>query len=153
MIWGAALAAVVLGVVQNASILVIPSEWQGFLLYVFLFATIIFFPQGIRLPARLSGSSRRADAVTRRRPTSARNRSSDDAMDYIYSVIILIGLFVILASSFNLVIGYGGLISIAHPIFYGLGAYTSALLARDARPARAAAMLAGAAAGHRAVGR
>jgi len=49
-IWGAAAAAVLLGVVQNSSILVIPSEWQGFLLYVFLFATIIFFPQGIRLP-------------------------------------------------------------------------------------------------------
>ena len=29
-------------------------------------------------------------------------------MDYVYSVIILIGLFVILASSFNLIIGYGG---------------------------------------------
>jgi len=52
-------------------------------------------------------------------------------MDYVYSIIILIGLFVILASSFNLIIGYGGLISIAHPIFYGLGAYTSGLLARD----------------------
>ena len=43
-------------------------------------------------------------------------------MDYIYSVVILISLFVVLATSFNLVIGYGGLISIAHPIFYGLGA-------------------------------
>ena len=52
-------------------------------------------------------------------------------MDYLYSIAILIGLFVVLASSFNLIIGYGGLISIAHPIFYGLGAYTSALLARD----------------------
>jgi branched-subunit amino acid ABC-type transport system permease component len=51
-VWGAALAAVLLGIVQNASILVIPSEWQGFLLYVFLFVTIIFFPQGIRLPVR-----------------------------------------------------------------------------------------------------
>jgi branched-subunit amino acid ABC-type transport system permease component len=48
-IWGAALAAVLLGIVQNSSILMIPSEWQGFLLYVFLFVTIIFFPQGIRL--------------------------------------------------------------------------------------------------------
>ena len=66
-------------------------------------------------------------------------------MDYIYSVIILIGLFVILATSFNLVIGYGGLISIAHPIFYGLGAYTSALLARDAGLPVPLAMLAGAA--------
>jgi branched-chain amino acid transport system permease protein len=66
-------------------------------------------------------------------------------MDYIYSVIILISLFVILATSFNLVIGYGGLISIAHPIFYGLGAYTSALLARDAGLPVPLAILAGAA--------
>jgi branched-chain amino acid transport system permease protein len=65
-------------------------------------------------------------------------------MDYIYSVIILISLFVVLATSFNLVIGYGGLISIAHPIFYGLGAYTSALLARDAGLPVPLAMLAGA---------
>jgi branched-subunit amino acid ABC-type transport system permease component len=49
-IWGAPIAAVLLGIVQNSSILVIPSEWQGFMLYVFLFATIIFFPQGMRLP-------------------------------------------------------------------------------------------------------
>jgi branched-chain amino acid transport system permease protein len=66
-------------------------------------------------------------------------------MDYIYSVIILISLFVVLATSFNLVIGYGGLISIAHPIFYGLGAYTSALLARDAGLPVPLAMLIGAA--------
>jgi branched-subunit amino acid ABC-type transport system permease component len=52
-IWGAALAAVLLGVLQNSSILVIPSEWQGFLLYVVLFVTIIFFPQGIGMPRRI----------------------------------------------------------------------------------------------------
>ena len=66
-------------------------------------------------------------------------------MDYIYSVVILISLFVVLATSFKSVIGYGGLISIAHPIFYGLGAYTSALLARDAGLPVPLAMLAGAA--------
>lgn len=49
---GAAVAAVILGVIQNASILVIPSEWQGFLLYVFLFLAIVFFPNGLRLPRR-----------------------------------------------------------------------------------------------------
>jgi branched-subunit amino acid ABC-type transport system permease component len=49
---GAAAAAVILGVIQNASILVIPSEWQGFLLYVFLFFAIVFFPNGLRLPQR-----------------------------------------------------------------------------------------------------
>jgi branched-subunit amino acid ABC-type transport system permease component len=51
-LWGAAITALVLGTVQNASVLFIPSEWQGFLLYVFLFLAIVFFPNGIRLPHR-----------------------------------------------------------------------------------------------------
>ena len=59
-LWGAAIAAIVLGLIQNASILVIPSAWQGFLLYIFLFFAIIFFPRGLRLPEwrRLSDSTR-----------------------------------------------------------------------------------------------
>jgi len=48
-------------------------------------------------------------------------------MEYIYSVLILIGIYTIMASSFNLIIGFGGLISIAHPIFFALSAYASAL--------------------------
>lgn len=48
-------------------------------------------------------------------------------MEYAASIFILIGLFVILAASFNLILGYSGLMSIAHPIFFGLGAYTSSL--------------------------
>lgn len=53
-------------------------------------------------------------------------------MEYAYSIIMLMALYVILAASFDFVIGYGGLISIAHPVFYAIGAYGSALLARDA---------------------
>src|ERR1700712_156667 len=49
-------------------------------------------------------------------------------MDYIAGTVILIALFVMLASSYNLIIGYGGLNTVAHPIFFALGAYTSALL-------------------------
>lgn len=49
---GAAIAAVILGVIQNSSILVIPSEWQGLLLYVFLFLAIVFFPNGLRMARR-----------------------------------------------------------------------------------------------------
>lgn len=52
-------------------------------------------------------------------------------MDYLYTILILIGLFVILAASFDLVIGHCGLISIAHPIFYAIGAYVSAMLAKE----------------------
>jgi branched-subunit amino acid ABC-type transport system permease component len=51
-IWGAAIAAVALGFVQNAAVLFIPSQLQGLLLYVFLFVAIIFFPTGLRMPER-----------------------------------------------------------------------------------------------------
>src|SRR6185503_1205916 len=49
-------------------------------------------------------------------------------MEYVYSVLILIGLNTIMAASFNLIIGFGGLISIAHPIFFALAGYCSAIL-------------------------
>jgi branched-chain amino acid transport system permease protein len=49
-------------------------------------------------------------------------------MDYLASAGVLIGIYVILAASYNLIIGYGGLNTIAHPIFFALGAYTAALL-------------------------
>ena len=50
-------------------------------------------------------------------------------MDYLYSILILVGIYVVLASSFNLIIGNAGLVSIAHPIFFALGAYTAGLTA------------------------
>lgn len=50
-------------------------------------------------------------------------------MEYFVSLAVLIGIYVILSSSFNLIIGFGGLISIAHPIFFAIGAYTAGLLA------------------------
>ncbi len=49
-------------------------------------------------------------------------------MEYVGSMLIQIGIFSILATSFNLIIGYGGLMSIAHPIFFALGAYGSGLI-------------------------
>ncbi|MBI3370906.1 MAG: branched-chain amino acid ABC transporter permease [Betaproteobacteria bacterium] len=49
-------------------------------------------------------------------------------MEYVYSVLVMIGIYTIMASSFNLIIGFGGLISIAHPIFFALSAYASALV-------------------------
>jgi branched-subunit amino acid ABC-type transport system permease component len=42
-------AAVGLTLIQGLSIFVIPSQWQGLILYVFLFITILFFPQGVSL--------------------------------------------------------------------------------------------------------
>ena len=50
-------------------------------------------------------------------------------MEYLATVLVLISLYVVLATSYNLVIGYGGLATVAHPIFFAIGAYTTGLLA------------------------
>ncbi len=50
-------------------------------------------------------------------------------MAYLLHILILIGIYVILAESLNLIAGYAGLLSIAHAAFYGVGAYAVALLA------------------------
>src|SRR6185312_4674976 len=50
-------------------------------------------------------------------------------MEYLATVTILVAIFVILSASYNLVIGYGGLATVAHPIFFAIGAYATGLLA------------------------
>jgi branched-chain amino acid transport system permease protein len=51
-------------------------------------------------------------------------------IQYLYTIAILAGINVVLASGFNLILGYGGLVSVAHPVFYAIGGYASALLAQ-----------------------
>ncbi|MFC2167761.1 branched-chain amino acid ABC transporter permease [Acidobacteriota bacterium] len=43
-------------------------------------------------------------------------------------ILILIGIYIILSVSLNLILGYAGLLSIAHAAFYGVGAYVAALM-------------------------
>lgn len=50
-------------------------------------------------------------------------------MEYLLHILILIGIYVILSVSLNLIAGYTGLLSIAHAAFYGVGAYVAALTA------------------------
>jgi branched-chain amino acid transport system permease protein len=47
---------------------------------------------------------------------------------YHLHLLIMAGIFSILAVSLGLVIGYAGLLSLGHAAFFGIGAYTSALL-------------------------
>jgi ABC-type branched-subunit amino acid transport system ATPase component/ABC-type branched-subunit amino acid transport system permease subunit len=49
-------------------------------------------------------------------------------MEYIFQIGIFVAIFAILAGSYNLLIGYSGLFSLAHAAFFGLGAYGTALL-------------------------
>jgi branched-chain amino acid transport system permease protein len=46
----------------------------------------------------------------------------------------LIAIFGLLAASLNLLVGYAGLFSVAHAVFFGLGAYTAAHLALAVSP-------------------
>ena len=50
-------------------------------------------------------------------------------MDYALHILILFGIYAILAMSLNLAAGYTGLLSIAHAAFFGVGAYVGALMA------------------------
>lgn len=47
---------------------------------------------------------------------------------YYVRVATIVGIYVILASSLNIVIGFTGMFSLGHAAFYGIGAYTSAML-------------------------
>lgn len=51
------------------------------------------------------------------------------ASAYIIHLLILVGIYLILSLSLNLSIGYSGVLNLGHVAFYGIGAYTSALLA------------------------
>ncbi len=47
---------------------------------------------------------------------------------YYLRILIFIGIYIVLTLSLNLINGYTGLFSIGHAAFYGIGAYSSALL-------------------------
>ena len=52
---------------------------------------------------------------------------------YLVHVLIFTALFAALALSYDLVVGHVGSLSLAHPAFFGVGAYTAAILATRAR--------------------
>jgi branched-chain amino acid transport system permease protein len=49
-------------------------------------------------------------------------------MDYIFHIFVLASIFTSLAISLDLLLGHTGILSMAHAAFYGLGAYSSALV-------------------------
>ena len=51
---------------------------------------------------------------------------------YILHVLIFTAIFAALALSYDLVVGHVGSLSLAHPAFFGIGAYTAAILATRA---------------------
>ena len=49
-------------------------------------------------------------------------------MDYFLTIATLILIFIILNQSYNLIIGYTGMVHLGHVAFMAIGAYTSAIL-------------------------
>jgi branched-chain amino acid transport system permease protein len=64
------------------------------------------------------------------------------AQRYVLHIMIFTGFFAALALSYDLVVGHVGSLSLAHPAFFGIGAYAAALLATEARWPFLAALLA-----------
>ena len=50
---------------------------------------------------------------------------------YIISLMGLLPIFIILGLSFNILLGYGGLLSVSHAGFFGIGAYVTVILIKD----------------------
>jgi len=53
-------------------------------------------------------------------------------MEYLVHIAVMACLYVILATSFNLLIGFAGLFALSHAAFYAFGAYTTAILSTQA---------------------
>ncbi len=49
-------------------------------------------------------------------------------MEYILHLGVLVAIYAVLALSLDLIVGYTGLLSVTHAAFYGIGAYTTAIL-------------------------
>lgn len=49
-------------------------------------------------------------------------------MEYLIHLAILVGIYAMLGISLNLILGYTGLVSVTHAAFFGMGAYSTAIL-------------------------
>ncbi len=52
-------------------------------------------------------------------------------MEYIFHLLVMIGIYGIIALSLNLIVGFTGLVSFGHAAFYGIGAYAAAILMKS----------------------
>ena len=55
-------------------------------------------------------------------------------MPYITHLLVIVAIYVILSVSLNLALGYTGMLNLGHVAFFGIGAYTSALLTKAGVP-------------------
>ena len=134
---GAVICALLLGVSESITTEFLASGWQDLVAYGFLIATLVFFPQGfsVSVASEPEPGARGVDAAGPR-------QGPGGAVLFVVVPALLSGhrrrlplqiattalIFIILAASLNLVTGTAGLLSLGHAGFYGIGAYTAAIL-------------------------
>ena len=106
---GAILGGLLLGVAENLGIWKIDSAWKDTISYVFLVGFLLARPGGV-LGVRVRANASLAQ------------------MEYLFHIGVIAGIYVILAQSLNLIVGYTGQAALGHAGFYCCGAYVSALL-------------------------
>ena len=122
---GAIVAALFMGVAESVFAAEISPTWSSFMFFIVLIAILLFRPQG------LFGSSSEARCEPRRRRAGARAVvfGALIAFPFVFAQpwLVNIGLFTLmyagLATSWNLLGGYSGYLSLGHAAFFGLGAY------------------------------
>lgn len=57
--------------------------------------------------------------------------ANSTGLEFYTGLVNKIMIFALAASSLNLILGYGGMVSFGHAAFFGIGAYTSAILTRE----------------------
>lgn len=57
--------------------------------------------------------------------------ANSTGLEFYTGLVTKVMIFALAASSLNLILGYGGMVSFGHAAFFGVGAYTSAILTRE----------------------
>lgn len=144
---GAIVGGLILGIVESIGSVYISSAWRDGVALLVLVAVLLFWPTGLMGHRRLEKMERASLNIHPLPPIPTLNFRqawlwvivsglvflplviSDSYAHRIMTVMLLFGT---LALSLNVVAGFAGIISLAHAAFYGIGAYTSAILATRA---------------------
>jgi branched-chain amino acid transport system permease protein len=62
-------------------------------------------------------------------------------MNYLFHLLVVFGIYLTLSYSLNLTLGFGGLLSLCHAAFYGIGAYAYVLLLQSLHLPQAGALM------------
>lgn len=147
--WGAVVGGISVGIVQSVVSTWVP-ELQGLVLFLIMIGVLLVRPQGLlggKNDQIEAGSADPSDFVTDLGggvlSSRARSRLGVATVgllalvpvfngilysEFIVSLLITVLIWALFAMSIDIILGYSGLISLGHTMFYGVGAYTAMLM-------------------------